>query len=59
MPVREAVWQLQSQRVIVVQSNRSVRVNELSVEQMEEALRLRILLESMAAERSCLPWLSL
>jgi DNA-binding GntR family transcriptional regulator len=53
MPVREAVWQLESQKVIVVQSNKSVRVNELTGEQMEEALRLRILLETMAAERSC------
>jgi DNA-binding GntR family transcriptional regulator len=53
MPVREALWQLESQKVIVIHSNKAIRVNELTATEMEEALRLRILLESMAAQRSC------
>ena len=53
MPVREALWQLESQKVIVIHSNKAIRVNELTATEMEEALRLRIQLESMAAQRSC------
>jgi DNA-binding GntR family transcriptional regulator len=53
MPVREALWQLESERIIVIESNKRIRVNTLTVEEMEEALRLRLLLESTAAERAC------
>ncbi len=53
MPVREALWQLESERIIVINNNKTIRVNELTVKQMEEALRLRIMMESMAVERSC------
>src|SRR5512137_528082 len=53
MPVREALWQLESERIIVIESNKRIRVNTLTAKEMEEALRLRLLLESTAAERSC------
>ena len=53
MPVREALWQLESERVIVIESNKRIRVNTLTAKEMEEALRLRLLLESTAAERAC------
>jgi DNA-binding GntR family transcriptional regulator len=62
MPVREALWQLETERIIVLESNKRFRVNRLTAKEMEEALRLRVQLESMAAERasrlrpeSCLP----
>jgi len=53
MPVREALWQLESERVIVIENNRGIRVNTLTAREMEEALRIRIILESIAAERAC------
>jgi DNA-binding GntR family transcriptional regulator len=53
MPVREALWQLESEKVIVIESNRSIHVNSLTVKEMEEAVRIRLLVEPLAAERSC------
>ena len=53
MPVREALWQLESERIIVIESNKRIRVNTLTAKEMEEALRLRLLLESTAVERAC------
>ncbi len=53
MPVREALWQLESEKIIVIESNKRIHVNTLTVKEMEEALRLRVLLEAMAAERAC------
>ena len=53
MPVREALWQLESEKIIVIESNKRIRVNTLTASEMEEALRLRLLLESTAAERAC------
>jgi DNA-binding GntR family transcriptional regulator len=53
MPVREALWQLESERIIVIESNKRIRVNILTAKEMEEALRLRLLLESTAVERAC------
>ena len=53
MPVREALWQLETEKIIVVESNKRIRVNSLTAKEMEEALRLRIMLESLAAEKAC------
>jgi len=53
MPVREALWQLESERIIVIESNKRIQVNTLTAKEMEEALRLRLLLESTAVERAC------
>jgi len=53
MPVREALWQLESERIIVIESNKRIQVNTLTAKEMEEALRLRLMLESTAAERAC------
>lgn len=53
MPVREALWQLESEKIIVIESNKRIRVNSLTAKEMEEALRLRIMLESLAAEKAC------
>jgi len=53
MPVREALWQLESEKVVVIESNRRIFVNTLTRKEMEEALNLRLVLESIAAERAC------
>lgn len=53
MPIREALWQLQSERVIVIESNKRIHVNTLTAREMEEILRIRLVLESMAAEAAC------
>jgi DNA-binding GntR family transcriptional regulator len=53
MPVREAVFQLESEKVIVVESNKSIYVNKLNHKEMEEALKIRLVLETMAAKRAC------
>jgi DNA-binding GntR family transcriptional regulator len=53
MPVREALWQLESEKIIVIESNKRIRVNTLTAKEMEEAVQLRLMLESTAAERAC------
>jgi len=53
MPIREALWQLESEKVIVIESNRRIYVNGLTQKDMEEALRIRLVLESMVVEKSC------
>jgi DNA-binding GntR family transcriptional regulator len=47
------LWQLESEKIIVIESNRRIHVNTLTAKEMEEALRLRVLLETMAAEMAC------
>jgi DNA-binding GntR family transcriptional regulator len=53
IPVREALWQLESEKVIVIENNKSIHVNKLTAKEMEEALRIRLQLESLAVERAC------
>jgi len=53
MPVREALWQLESEKVIVIESNKRIHVNTLTAKEMQEAMELRLLLEPRAAERAC------
>ncbi|CAB1057533.1 hypothetical protein D1BOALGB6SA_2286 [Olavius sp. associated proteobacterium Delta 1] len=53
MPVREALWQLESEKVVIIQSNRHMRVNNLTTQEMEEAYRIRLTLETMAAKIAC------
>jgi len=53
MPVREALRQLQSERVIVIESNKRIYVNALTAREVEEILRVRLVLETMAAKAAC------
>ena len=53
MPVREALWQLESEKVIVIESNRSIHVNGLTGREMQEAIEIRLMLETTAAQRAC------
>jgi len=53
MPVREALWQLESERAIVIESNKRIYVNRLTGPEVEDILRVRLVLESMAAVAAC------
>jgi DNA-binding GntR family transcriptional regulator len=53
MPVREALWQLETEKVIVIQSNKRIYVNGLKRKDLEEILKLRLTLEPIAAESAC------
>jgi DNA-binding GntR family transcriptional regulator len=53
IPVREALWQLETEKVIVIERNRFIRVNTLTPSEMKEALAIRLKLEADVAERAC------
>lgn len=53
MPVRQALWQLERDKVVVVEHNRQIRVNRLSADEFDEILELRLVLECKAAEEAC------
>ena len=53
MPIREALWQLESERVVVIEANRRIRVNTLTDEEIHDLYQVRLFLETTAAERSC------
>jgi len=53
MPVREALLQLEREKVVVIESNKSIRVNKLNSKELDEILWIRLALETMAAERAC------
>jgi DNA-binding GntR family transcriptional regulator len=53
MPIREALWQLESERVVVIEANRRIRVNTLTEEEIRDLYQVRLFLETTAAERSC------
>lgn len=53
MPVREALWQLESEKIVVIEVNKRIRVNTLTFNEMEEALQLLLMLEVRAAKKSC------
>lgn len=52
-PVREALVQLESERVILRRDNRDYRVNTLSRGQFEEIFQIRHLLEPYLGDRAC------
>lgn len=53
MPVRQALWQLEREKAVVVEHNRQIRVNLLSAAEFDEILELRLILECKAAEVAC------
>lgn len=53
MPVREALLQLEREKVVVIESNKSMRVNKLKPSELDEILWIRLTLEKMAAEKAC------
>lgn len=53
LPVREAVWQLESENILVIESNKKIQVNQLTSDQFKEVLEMRLLLESEAISKAC------
>ncbi|MBW1787535.1 MAG: GntR family transcriptional regulator [Deltaproteobacteria bacterium] len=53
MPVREALWQLESEGAVVIEANKRMRVNNLTFKDVQEILKIRLNLEIMAAETAC------
>ncbi len=53
MPVREALWQLESEKVVVIESNRRMWVNSLTPQEVDEISKIRLTLETMAGEMAC------
>ena len=53
LPVREAVWQLESEKILVVESNKKIQVNQLTGAEFREVLNLRLLLETEAIVKAC------
>ncbi len=53
MPVREALRQLDSEKIVVIQNNRSSRINELTQSEFDEILQIRLNIETVAAKKAC------
>jgi DNA-binding GntR family transcriptional regulator len=53
IPVREALFRLESEKAVEIVSNKHIQVKKLSRSEIEEIYRIRIALESMAVERAC------
>lgn len=53
MPVREALWQLESEKVVVIESNRRMWVNSLASEDVKVITKIRLMLEPMAGTMAC------
>lgn len=53
IPVREALWQLETEKVIVIERNKFIRVSTLTPSEMSEILDIRLNLEAKVAERVC------
>jgi DNA-binding GntR family transcriptional regulator len=53
MPIREALWQLEAEGVVVINQNKSMWVNKLTLKELEEITWIRIDLEKKAAEKAC------
>jgi DNA-binding GntR family transcriptional regulator len=53
MPVREALRQLDSDQIVIIQNNRSSRINELAQDGFDEILQIRLNIETVAAKKAC------
>jgi DNA-binding GntR family transcriptional regulator len=53
MPVREALWQLERERAVVIRQNRNIYINQLTLAEFDEILELRLMLECRAAAEAC------
>lgn len=53
MPIREALLQLESEKIVVGDSNKSMKVNMLTPAEFEDVTWIRLILEPTAAEKAC------
>ena len=52
LPVREAVWQLESENILVVESNNRIQVNHLNKSVFNVIVNLRVLFVCVAVVRA-------
>lgn len=53
MPVREALWRLEAEKIVVIEDNKTIKVSELSNSELHEITGIRLLLEPEAAQIAC------
>jgi len=53
MPVREALWQLETEKIVVIESNKKMTINRLSTAEIQEIFDIRLIHESRLVEVSC------
>lgn len=56
MPVREALWQFETEKVFIIESNKKMSINTLSMKEIDEIFDLRLYHESILVTESCLNW---
>lgn len=56
MPVREALWQFETEKVFVIESNKKMSINTLTPDEISEIFDLRIYHESSLVAASCRNW---
>lgn len=56
MPIREALWQFETEKIIVIESNKRMHINELTLSEINELFDIRLYHESKLVERSCQDW---
>lgn len=53
MPVREALWQLESEKVIIIENNKKMFINTLNRNELNDLFEVRLFLETELMERAC------
>ncbi len=53
MPVREALWQLESEKIIVIESNKRMYIKVLTADEIQEIFKIRLHHEAILLETSC------
>jgi len=53
MPIREALWQLEAEGVVVINQNKSMWVNKITLKELEEITWIRMDMETKAAQKGC------
>ncbi|NQT59565.1 MAG: GntR family transcriptional regulator [Bacteroidetes bacterium] len=56
MPVREALWQLETEKIVVIESNKRMQINTLSPSEIQELFAIRLYHETKLIEKSCIEW---
>ena len=51
-PIREALWQLNSERIVVIDTNRGISVNSLSISEIHEAVQIQLNLDTKLAVKA-------
>ncbi len=56
MPVREALWQFETEKVFIIESNKKMSINTLTAKEIDEIFDLRLYHESILVTESCRNW---